>query len=109
MRVALAIWLTERRQVAQKFGEAPALLSDRESLTYRALAERSNRYARWALAQDLTKGEAVCLLMPNRPEYIAIWLGITRFGGAVSLPNTNLGGPALAHCINLVAPKHIIV
>ena len=78
-------------------------------MTYRALADRANRYARWALAQNLGKGETVCLIMPNRPEYMAIWLGITNVGGVVSLINTNLRGSALAHCIDIVAPKHIIV
>ena len=47
--------------------------------------------------------------MPNRPEYMAIWLGITSVGGVVALLNTNLVGPSLAHCINIVAPKHLIV
>src|SRR2546430_4159351 len=96
-------------ELAESCGEAPALLSDRERLTYRALAERSNRYARWALEQGLAKGETVCLLMPNRPEYMAIWLGVTRVGAVVSLLNTNLVGPSLAHCIKIVAPRHIIV
>ena len=103
------IFSTVIDELAERFGEAPALLSDRECLTYRALAERSNRYARWALAQGLAKGDAVCLFMPNRPEYMAIWLGITRVGGVVSLLNTNLAGPSLAHCINIVEPKHVIV
>src|SRR5436309_15094957 len=102
------IFSTVIDKLAEKFGEAPALLSDRERLTYRALAQRSNRYARWALDQGLAKGDAVCLFMPNRPEYMAIWLGITRVGGVVSLLNTNLAGASLAHCINIVAPKHII-
>jgi fatty-acyl-CoA synthase len=95
--------------LAEKFGDAPALLSDRERLSYRALAERSNRYARWALAHGLAKGDAVCLMMPNRPEFMAIWLGVTRAGGVVALVNTNLAGAALAHCINVVEPKHVIV
>ena len=47
--------------------------------------------------------------MPNRPEYLAIWLGLTRVGAVVSLLNTNLPGPALAHCIDIVAPGHVIV
>ena len=47
--------------------------------------------------------------MPNRPEYMAIWLGITRVGGVVALLNTNLAGPSLAHCINIAAPRHLIV
>ncbi len=96
-------------ELADKFGDAPALLSDRESFTYRELIARSNRYARWALGQGLGKGDTVCLMMPNRPEFLAVWLGVTRIGGVVALLNTNLTGTALAHCINVVEPKHIIV
>jgi fatty-acyl-CoA synthase len=95
--------------LATRSGTAPALLSDREQLTYRALSERANQYARWALALGLQKGDVVCLLMANRPEYMAIWLGITNVGVVVSLLNTNLSGPSLAHCIDVVTPKHIIV
>ncbi len=96
-------------ELAEKFGDAPALLSDRECLTYRELTERSNRYARWALGLGLVTGDAVCLLMPNRPEYMAIWLGITRVGGVVALLNTNLFDRSLAHCIDVVEPKHVVV
>ena len=91
------------------FAMAPALLSERQSLTYRDLAERANRYARWALAQGLAGGDVVCLFMPNCPEYMAIWLGITRIGAIVSLVNTNVSGDSLAHALNTVAPRHIIV
>ena len=94
--------------LSEKFGDAPALISESESLTYSALVERCNRYARWALDQGLKKGDAVCLFMPNRPEYMAVWVGITRIGGVVALLNTNLTGSSLAHCINIVRPKHII-
>jgi fatty-acyl-CoA synthase len=96
-------------ELAETFGDAPALLSDRESLTYRELAARANRYARWALELGVAQGDTVCLMMPNRPEYLAIWLGLTRVGGVVALINTSLAGAALAHCITIVRPKHIIV
>ena len=96
-------------ELAHSQGEAEALIWTRGTLTFRALAERANRYARWALGQNLAKGETVCLIMPNRPEYMAIWLGITAVGGVVSLINTQLRGPSLAHCIDIVAPKHVIV
>jgi len=95
--------------LAKRHGDKPALISERETLTYRLLAERSCRYARWALAQGLGRGDVVALLMTNRPEYVAIWLGIIRAGGAVALLNTNLAGPSLAFCIDSVAPKHVIV
>ena len=92
-------------ELAEKYGDAPALLSEREHMSYRELAQRSNRYARWALAQGLGKGDTVCLLMPNRPEFMALWLGVTRIGGVVALVNTHLSGPALAYCINVVHPR----
>jgi fatty-acyl-CoA synthase len=95
--------------LADRFGTAPALLSRNENLTYRGLAERSKRYAEWALRQGLSFGDVVCLLMPNCPEYVAIWLGITRVGGVVSLLNTNVVGSSLAHAIRIVEPKHVIV
>src|SRR6202040_2216489 len=85
------------------------LLSDRERFSYRQLAERSNRYARWALTQGIRKGDTVCLMMPGRPEFLAAWIGITRVGGVVALINTHLTGMALAYCLNVVSPKHIIV
>ena len=96
-------------ELADRHGDAPALLSDRERFTYRELASRANRYARWALAHDVRKGDTVCLMMPGRPEYLAAWIGITRVGGVVALINTHLTGTALAYSINVVNPKHIIV
>src|SRR2546426_7999412 len=42
-------------ELAEKVGDAPALLSERECMTYGVLADRSNRYARWALDQGLAK------------------------------------------------------
>jgi fatty-acyl-CoA synthase len=94
--------------LAARHGDKLALASNRERLTYRTLAARSCRYARWAMAEGVSKGDVVALLMTNRPEYVAIWLGVLRAGGTVALLNTNLTGPALAFCIDSVAPKHLI-
>jgi fatty-acyl-CoA synthase len=96
-------------ELAERHGDAPALLSARETFSYRQLFARSNRYSRWAQGERIAKGETVCLLMPNRPEFLAVWLGITRVGGVTALVNTNLLGHSLAHCIDVVAPKHVIV
>jgi fatty-acyl-CoA synthase len=97
------------QELAERFGDAPAMLADRESLSFNALARQANRYARWALAQGLQKGDTVGLMMENRPEYLAIWLGIIQAGGVAALLNTNLVGPSLAHCIDVVGPRHVIV
>ncbi len=80
-----------------------------ETLELQELAQRASRFSRWALAQDIKRGDVAALLMPNRLDYLAVWLGITAVGGVVALINTNLRGQALAHCLNLAAPGHIIV
>jgi fatty-acyl-CoA synthase len=96
-------------ELGARFCAAPALFSARENFSHAALAARANRYARWALAQNIGKGDVVALIMPNRAEYLALWLGITRIGGVVALINTNLTGASLAHCVRVARPKHIIV
>ncbi|MGO8911412.1 MAG: long-chain-acyl-CoA synthetase [Bradyrhizobium sp.] len=86
-----------------------ALVSDVETFSYRALADRVNRYARWALSAGIGAGDKVCLFMPGRPDYVAAWLGISRVGGVVALINTRLVGPSLSHCINVAAADHVIL
>jgi fatty-acyl-CoA synthase len=88
---------------------SPALLGETSSLTYGELAEMAGRYAGWALRRGIRRGDVVCLLMRNCPEYMAIWLGITSVGGVVALLNTQLAGDALAHAIGVVAPRYAIV
>jgi fatty-acyl-CoA synthase len=96
-------------EIAARAGESQALLSDEESFTYDQLVRRANQYARWSLHQGLRKGEVVALLMTNRPEYFALWLGLTCVGCVVALLNSNLVGDSLAHCIGVVEPRHLIV
>ncbi len=94
--------------IAAARGEAPALISEAETYSFRELKERSNRYARWAASQCLEKGDVVCLMMGNRAEYVAIWLGLNRAGIAVALLNTSLPAAPLAHCIAVANPRLII-
>src|ERR1700688_3937571 len=87
----------------------PAVISETGTFSYRMLAERINRYARWALSAGIEAGDTVCLIMASQPDYIAAWLGITRVGGVVALINTKLVGLSLSHCINVADADHIIV
>ena len=78
-------------------------------VSYRALDEGANRYALWARAQGLRRGDVVALLMENRPEFLFAWLGMAKIGAVTALINTNLRGAPLAHCIAIAEPKHIVV
>ncbi len=95
--------------LAASFGDRPALLGEGEHFSYRDLAARANQFARWALAHRLQPGDVVGLLMPNRPEYVAVWAGLTRARCVVALINTNGIGDVLAHGLAVARCKHLIV
>ena len=94
--------------VVCEHGDKIALIGDTETFTFAELADRSNRYARWALANGIAAGDVVGLMLENRPEYVAIWLGLTRVGVIVALYNTNVVGPVLAHCVAISGANTII-
>jgi fatty-acyl-CoA synthase len=88
---------------------SPALLSDRERLSFSDLASQTRSYASWALAQGLGRGDHVALVMSNRPEFVAIWLGLSSQGVVTALINVNLTGASLTHCLAIAQPSHVIV
>ncbi len=96
-------------KLVDEYADNVALLNDRHQLTYRQLLARSNQYARWAQSMGIGKGDTVALMMQNQPEYLAVWMGIIRVGGVCALVNTNLTGSSLAHCLNIVDARQIIV
>jgi fatty-acyl-CoA synthase len=88
---------------------APALVSEHDAISYHGLAQRVNAYARWGLDQGFVPGRVICLLMSNRPDYVAIWLALTRIGCTVALLNTSLRGDALLHCVTAAGSDTVIV
>jgi fatty-acyl-CoA synthase len=96
-------------ELTQRLPDSPAVISTGETLTYQGLGKRIDYYTLWGLRQQLAKGDVVGLLMQNCPDYVAIWLGLTRIGCIVGLVNTNLRSTSLAQVISLISPKHVIV
>jgi fatty-acyl-CoA synthase len=93
---------------AKKPANVAIFYQDR-TVSYRELDESANRTARWAQAQGIARGDAVALLMENRPEYLMTWLGLLKLGAVAALINTNLKGVALAHSIAISGARHAIV
>ena len=95
-------------ELAETFGDRPALMDEDTALTFRQLAGRVNQFARWTMAQGVGRGDVVCLVMQNSADYLAAWLGITRTGAVAALVNTNLVGASLAHAMRTASPKCIV-
>jgi fatty-acyl-CoA synthase len=79
------------------------------TLSYAQLDGYADRVAHWARGAGVGRGDVVALLMDNRPEYVATWLGLLKVGAVVALINANLRGIPLAHSIAIAGAKHAIV
>lgn len=79
------------------------------TMSYAALNASADRIAHWARQSGVQRGDAVALLMENKPDYVAAWLGLLKVGAVAALINTNLRGAALAHSITISDARHVIV
>jgi fatty-acyl-CoA synthase len=86
-----------------------AIYFEDKKYTYAEYDAAANRYARWAQAQGLKKGDVVALLMENRPEYLFAWTGLVKIGVVAALINTNLKEKALAHSIAVAEARNLIL
>ena len=95
-------------EAVDKFSDNIALEDEHRSLTYRDLDGMANRYAHWARSRNLRRTDVIGLVMTNRAEYIAAWMGFSKAGIATALINTNLTGQALAHCLNIAGVAVVV-
>ncbi|HYO16011.1 MAG TPA: amino acid adenylation domain-containing protein, partial [Thermoanaerobaculia bacterium] len=74
---------------AERTPEAPALVSEREEISYAELDRRANRLAHWLRSQGGGRGTRIAVAMRHSPARVEALLGVLKAGGAyVSLdPN----------------------
>ena len=78
------------------------------SWTFRQIGELSNRVAHAFDSVGYKRGDTVALLLENRPEYVAIWLGLAKLGVVTALVNTNLRDKSLLHVLKIVDTKALV-
>ncbi|HJT56152.1 MAG TPA: class I adenylate-forming enzyme family protein, partial [Ktedonobacteraceae bacterium] len=72
---------------AERFPENEAVIFKNENLTYRELDALVNALANALLELGIGRGQHVCLLMANRPEYLICWFAVIRTGATASPMN----------------------
>ena len=97
----------EERVQAQP--ERVALIQGDRELSYGEVDAAANRFARWAASQGVGRGDAVALLLGNRPELPIAWLGLAKLGAVAALINHHLRGGALAHCIDVAKARFTVL
>lgn len=68
----------------------------------------SNQVGHYFKSKGYTKGDSVALMLENRPEYVGIWLGLSKIGVITALINTNLVSDPLVHCMKMADCKALI-
>ncbi|HEY7853270.1 MAG TPA: long-chain-acyl-CoA synthetase [Caulobacteraceae bacterium] len=91
-----------------RWRERPAISFGGKSLTYGQMDALANRFAHWALAQGLSRGDTVAVVAPNRLDYLPLWFGLSKVGVAGALINYQLTGEALSHCLELSGAQFCI-
>lgn len=102
-------FITQFEKMADANKNREAIVFEGESWTYAQVEERANRYANWVKAQGVGEGQVIALLMENRAEYLAAWIGIVKSGNTASLINNNLVGAPLTHSIDVCNAPLVVV
>lgn len=69
----------------------------------------NNQIAEFFHKENYVKGDAIALMMENRPEYVCFWLGLSKLGVITALINTNLRKDVLVHSIKIGRCKGVVV
>jgi len=73
------------RQLAARHGDKTLIALDDQRISYAEAEDRSRQLAKALLARGAGKGTRIAIWMPNGPDWVVAWLGITRIG-AVAVP-----------------------
>jgi carnitine-CoA ligase len=77
-----------------------AVRTEHEHITYDQLDARVNQVGNALAAMGVTKGDKVCVMLPNIPEFLYAWWGNAKLGGITVPLNTALKDEGLAYIIN---------
>ena len=78
-------------------------------ISYKDVNDMSNRVANGLLQMGVKKGENVCVMLPNIPEFLYTWFGIAKIGAAEVPVNTAYKGDFLRYLIDNCEAKIMVI
>lgn len=96
------------QSICRRHPDKAMLVTAERKWTFRQVDEFTNKVAMTFLKLGFRAGDDVALYMENRPEYLMLWLGLSKIGVVTALINNNLKSVPLTHCINVVNAKAVI-
>ena len=86
----------------RKYPYKVAILFEDRKITFKELDDLSNKIANLLHeTTDLERGDTMAIFMENCPEFIAVYLALSKIGVVGALIGHYLRGKCLAHCIHI--------
>lgn len=96
-------------KAVQKNPAGLAIKYGQVEISYAEMNQWVNQISHYLLAQGLTKGDCVGVMVENRPELLATVLACAKLGVVSAMINTGQKGKVLSHSIRIVNPKLMVV
>lgn len=72
-------------ETARQHGSKSAIILGKQRLSYAELDATSNKVANALIKMGVGKGDRVAILLPNSPEFVALYFGVVKTG-AIAVP-----------------------
>ena len=93
---------------ARKFPDAPAVIDELGTLSFREIDERTNALARALRADGIEEGDGVAIMCRNHRGWIESVLACSKLGANALFLNTAFSGPQLTDVAKREKPKAVI-
>ena len=102
------------RYLAERHGDREALVRGDRRVTFAGLERESAALAKGLLARGLGKGSRIGLMMPNSPDWAAVFVAAARIGAIVIPMSTLYQAPEMRYVIGhadlgalVIAPRYL--
>lgn len=102
----IVVWSVLNADLLGCFRGKTCRLSD--NVIFLQVEEFSNRVAHYFKSKGIKHGDTVALFMESKPEFVCIWLGLSKIGAVTALINSNLRQAPLIHSITVANACAII-
>ena len=99
----------ELRSAAAQAPDQPFIRMAAGEWTYAQIDRQSDEVAAGLFARGVRQGHNVSLMLPNCIEFALAWFALAKLGAVCAPLNTSFRGHALAHAIDLVESRLLIV
>ncbi len=95
-------------ETTKKYRGKTAIVWGERRVSYAELDEASNKVANALIGLGVGKGERVAMLLPDSPEFVAIYFGIVKIGGIAVPLNIRHRVAELASLFDSAQPKVLV-